>query len=143
MSQQKQELSTLLHVQKGEGTWSQLAERMGNVISKSLLADMAAGPPRWDHVSLEKRNIIRHHFGLPLEVEPVEVLPCPTCGLVHSLDDCHGKHGELRIVTPRPQKPKPVALMAQAALAEAISGRVEYDPIIPEWLDDYIMAAQT
>lgn len=49
-----------------------------------------------------------------MECETIPAIPCPTCGSLHQVGDCHGQAGEVvivpagaRIVQPKPQSNRP------------------------------------
>lgn len=62
---------------------------MDNVVSHATLSALVNRPDAT--VSLETENKLRLSLGLHPLYAPA--IPCPTCGEVHAIDDCHGQPG--------------------------------------------------
>ena len=55
---------------------------------EAMLRDVLHG--RWDHVSAATLDDLRQRLGLPPVPVIIPAIPCPTCGVLHQLSDCHG-----------------------------------------------------
>ena len=60
-----------------------------------MICDIANG--RYDHVSDTRLNDLRRRLGLPVVVT-IPAIPCPTCGQLHQVGDCHGQSGAVAII---------------------------------------------
>ena len=98
-------------------------------------------------VSVHTENRLRIALGLrPVSIVPVA--PCPTCGSVHLVGDCHGKAGAAAIVADNEEvKQKRIYKMSKPAyrprLPLALKERIEADGRTVEQLIEAALAKGT
>lgn len=82
-------ISAIAIAKRQAGSWRKLASMMDGVVSHATLASLVNRPTAT--VSPITENKIRCALGLPPAYVPSA--PCPTCGELHAIDDCHGQPG--------------------------------------------------
>ena len=81
------------------------------IVLALLLLTLTACNDPLGYVQQELRWLFWMTFGPDREFHTMLAIPCPTCGQLHQVDDCHGQAGEpvmlpegARIVQPRAQR---------------------------------------
>lgn len=115
--------------QNGAYTWHSIADILNTNKGTAWAIAHGKRPPTQEQ---ELRWLFWMTFGPDREYHTLLAIPCPTCGQLHQVDDCHGQAGEpvivpagARIVQPKPAQPKRLQDMSIAVLTAAILHRVD------------------